>query len=280
MGQTQAFLNGEYLPLEKCRINPLDRGFIFGDGIYELLPIYNKKPFYLQQHLARLERSIREIRINNPYTISDWGKIISTLIEKSDEDDLAVYIQVTRGSGPRDHIFPEASAATVFAMANPLPVITEALLQKGVSLITVDDIRWQRCDIKVISLLANILAKQDAHLQNAAEAVMIRNGNALEGAASNLFLVRENCVYTHPKDNLILPGITRDFVLELLKEINIDYKEQTIPKEWLYTSDEVWITSSTKEVLAATKIDDQIVGTGFPGDIWKHTYSLYQQRKV
>ena len=268
------------MPLDACRVSPLDRGFIFGDGIYELLPVYNGKPFYLQQHLARLERSIGEIRIDNLYKKTDWQDIINTLIDNSEEENLAIYIQVTRGIAPRDHVFPEDTPATVFAMANPLAALTEEQLQKGVVLISVDDIRWDRCDIKVISLLANIMAKQDALLQSATEAIMIRDGHALEGAASNLFLVRDNCVYTHPKDNLILPGITRDFVLELLRELNIDYQEQPIPNEWLYTSDEVWITSSTKEVLAATKIDDHIVANGLPGKLWQQTYSLYQQRKV
>ena len=268
------------MPLDECCISPLDRGFIFGDGIYELLPVYNSKPFYMPQHLARLERSIAEIRINNPYQLSDWETIIKTLIKRSNENNLAIYIQVTRGIAPRDHVFPEATEATVFAMASPLPALTENQLQNGVSLISVEDIRWQRCDIKVTSLLANVLARQDAHLQSAAEAIMVRDEHVLEGAASSLFLVRKNCVYTHPKDNLILPGITRDFILELLEEIDIEYKEQAVPKEWLYTSDEAWITSSTKEVLAATKIDDQIIGNGQPGPMWKRVYSLYQQRKI
>ena len=280
MTQIQAFLNGEYMPLEACWISPLDRGFIFGDGIYELLPVYKNKAFYLAQHLARLERSIGEIRIQNPYAKSAWKTIVDTLIQQSSGQDLAIYIQVTRGIAPRDHVFPKVTGATVFAMANPLAAIPKDQLQKGVALITAKDIRWQRCDIKVISLLANILAKQDASQASAVEAIMVRDGFALEGAASNLFVVRDGVVFTHPKDNLILPGITRDFVLELLEELGISYKEQAIPKEWLYSSDELWITSSVKEVLAATKIDNQVVGNGVPGEIWKKTRALYQQRKI
>lgn len=280
MVQVQAFLNGEYMPLEECHISPLDRGFIFGDGIYELLPVYKNKPFYLQQHLSRLERSIGEIRINNPYTKSEWEALVETLIQQSSDDNLAIYIQVTRGIAPRDHAFPKDAAASVFAMANPLAIVPQEQLQKGFALITAKDERWQRCDIKVISLLANILAKQDAAQASAVEAIMVRNGFALEGAASNLFVVRDGEVFTHPKDNLILPGITRDFVLELLSELNISYTEQLIPKEWLYSADEIWITSSTKEVLAATKIDQQVVGNGAPGEVWKKTHALYQQRKM
>ena len=280
MNNSPAFLNGEYLPLEDCHISPLDRGFIFGDGIYELLPVYKNRPFYLAQHLQRLQRSMMEIQIDNPYSLDEWQTLVETLTQQSEQDDLAIYIQVTRGVAPRDHVFPQASKATVFAMANPLPKISDEQLQKGVELVTCDDIRWQRCDIKVISLLANILAKQKALQASAVEAIMVRDDHALEGAASNLFLVRDGVVYTHPKDNLILPGITRDFILELLQELNIECKQQAIPKQWLYSSDELWITSSTKEVLAATKIDNQIVSNGSPGKLWHKTYDLYQQRKV
>jgi D-alanine transaminase len=275
-----AFLNGEYLPLEECRISVLDRGFIFGDGIYELLPVYKNEPFYLTQHLARLQRSMAEIRIDSPFDESEWMALINNLIQQSEHDDLAIYIQVTRGIAPRDHVFPKVSQATVFAMANPLPVNSSEHLQQGVELITSEDIRWQRCDIKVISLLANILAKQEAAQASAVEAIMVRDGYALEGAASNLFVVRDGTIYTHPKDNLILPGVTRDFVLELLNELKIECKQQRIPKDWLFSSDELWITSSTKEVLAATKIDQKMVANGKPGELWRKTYDLYQQRKM
>lgn len=280
MTQIQAFLNGDYMPLEECKVSPLDRGFIFGDGIYELLPVYKKKPFYLQQHLTRLERSMNEIRIDNPNPRSEWEKIIQTLILKSDEENLAIYVQVTRGVAPRDHVFPKETDATVFAMANVLAPVPQDILQNGVAVITSEDLRWQRCDIKVISLLANILSRQDALQASAAEAIMVRDGYALEGAASNLFVVRDGKVFTHPKDNLILPGITRDFILELLDEQGIHYAEQPISKEWLYSSDEIWITSSAKEVLAVTKIDGDQVGKGVPGEVWKNTHALFQQRKI
>jgi D-alanine transaminase len=275
-----AFLNGEYLPLEECRVSVLDRGFIFGDGIYELITVYKNQAFYLDRHLERLERSMAEIKVLSPYDRSEWLALINNLIQQAEHDDLAIYIQVTRGIAPRDHIFPQATQATVFAMANPLPKVPSEQLESGVELITSEDIRWQRCDIKVISLLANILAKQEAAEANAVEAILIRDGYALEGSASNLFVVREGVVYTHPKDNLILPGITRDFVLELLDELKIECKQQAIPKDWLYSADELWITSSTKEVLAATKIDQKIVADGKPGELWRKTHALYQQRKM
>ncbi len=280
MTRVRAFLNGTYLSLEDCRISPLDRGFLFGDGIYELLPVYQGSPFYLSQHLSRLEHSLQEIRINNPHSRDEWNTIVATLIQQSDSEDLAIYIQVTRGVAPRDHVFPKDASATVFAMANPLTKVPQEQLQNGVALITANDIRWQRCDIKVIGLQANVLAKQDALQASATEAIMIRDGIALEGAASNLFIVRAGKVFTHPKDNLILPGITRDIILELLADLGVAYVEQPIPKEWLYSSEEIWVTSSAREILAATKIDGQTVGNGMPGEVWKRVYALYQQRKI
>lgn len=279
MTPIQAFLNGAYLPLEECRISPLDRGFIFGDGVYEMLPVYRGRPFRLSHHLSRLERNLLAVHIHSPCSEGEWKTIVETLIQRSDDKELAVYIQVTRGVAPRDHVFPEDVSATVFAMANPLVGVPREQLQNGVALITVDDVRWRCCDIKTISLQANILAKQDACRAAAVEAVMVRDGIALEGAASNLFVVRNGKAYTHPQDNLILPGVTRTFTLELLEELNVEYVEQAIPKAWLYSSDEVWITSSVKEILAATKIDGQVIGDGVPGEIWKKVHALYQQKK-
>lgn len=279
MNSVPAFLNGKYLPLEECTVSVLDRGFIFGDGIYELLTVYKKNPFYLAEHLKRLQRSLAEVKIDDPYSEDEWKEIIDTLIQQSDHADLAIYIQVTRGVAPRDHFFPTNVQATVFAMANALPLVSKQQLENGIELITSNDIRWQRCDIKATSLLANILAKHEAAESSAIEAIMVRDDCALEGSASNLFVVRKGVVYTHPKDNLILPGITRDFILELLPELDIEYKEQAIPKDWLYSADELWITSSTKEVLAATSIDKHPVADGRPGALWKKTYDLYQLRK-
>ena len=280
MSQVQAFLDGEFKPLEACHISPLDRGFIFGDGIYELIPVYENNAFYLQNHITRLNRSMSEIRIDNPYSNTEWQNIIEQLIQQSQFDDLAVYIQVTRGIAPRDHAFPEKVNPTIFAMANPLAAVSKNILENGVSLTTAKDIRWLRCDIKVITLLPNILARQDAAQSSAIEAILIRDGHALEGAASNLFVVRDGVVYTHPKDNLILPGITRDVVLGLLVELGIAYEEKAIPEEWLFSSEEIWITSSTKEILPATRVDQHTVSNGMPGDIWKKIYLSYQQLKT
>ena len=280
MIQVPAFLNGEYMPLEACRVSPLDRGFVFGDAVYELIPAYARRAFCLQQHLARLERSLGQVHIQNPYTRTQWETMIGNLIQRSESADVAVYIQVTRGVATRDHPFPENAVPTVFAMANPLASIADETLQNGVALITIKDIRWQRCDIKVTGLLANILAKQDALQSSASEAILVRDGFALEGSSSNLFVVREGVVHTHPKDNQILPGITRDFVLELLTDLGREYREQAIPEDWLYSADEIWVTSSAREVLPATKIDQHVVGDGVPGKLWRDVYALYQERKA
>ncbi len=280
MSAVPAFLNGEYLALEDCQISVLDRGFLFGDGVYELITVYQNQPFYLSQHLARLQRSMLEVKITNPYSETDWKDLISNLVEQSEYQDLAIYIQVTRGVAPRDHVYSKNIQPTVFAMANVLPTVPAEHLEAGVDLITTIDTRWQRCNIKAISLLANILAKQEAVEADAIEAIMIRDDYALEGSASNFFLVRDGVVYTPPKDNLILPGVTRDFIIELLDELEVECKQQKIPKDWLYSCDELWITSSTKEVLAVTKIDQKIVADGKPGELWRKTYGLYQQRKM
>jgi len=275
-----AFLNGKHLPLEECRISVLDRGFLFGDGIYELITVYQNQAFCLAEHLARLQRSMSEINVTSPYTEIEWETLITDLIHQSEHQDLAVYIQVTRGVAPRDHAYSKNIQPTVFAMANQLPSVPKEYLASGVELITTTDTRWQRCDIKAISLLANILAKQKAADVHAVEAIMVRDDYALEGSTSNLFLVRDDIVYTHPKDNLILPGVTRDFIIDLLEELEVECIQQNIPKDWLFTSDELWITSSTKEVLAATKIDKMLVADGKPGEIWRKTYDLYQQYKM
>ncbi|MCY4420422.1 MAG: D-amino acid aminotransferase [Gammaproteobacteria bacterium] len=277
MIQIPAFLNGEYMPVAECRVSPLDRGFLFGDAVYELIPVYNRKAFCMSQHLARLARSVEQVHIQNPYTPTQWAAIIEKLIQQSDDEDLAVYIQVTRGVAKRDHIFPENVNPTVFAMANPMARVAGEELQNGVELITVKDIRWQRCDIKVTGLLANILAKQEAIQSSAYEAILIRDGFALEGSASNLFVVRNGTVYTHPEDNLVLPGVTRDFILGLLNELEVEFREQAIPEEWLYSANELWVTSSAREILAATKIDKRVVGKGVPGELWKDVHALYQK---
>ena len=274
-----AYLNGDFLPIEECKVSVLDRGFIFGDAIYELIPVYNKKPFYLQSHLNRLKRSLDQVQIKNPNNDASWLELINRLIEHSGLDKLSVYIQVTRGVAPRDHAFPTNVTPTVFAMTNPWPPIDDDMYVKGLTAVTVPDMRWDRCDIKVTSLLANVLKKQEAVTGAAQEAILIRDGYVLEGSATNVFVVKDGKVNTAPKNNMILPGITRDVVVDLLHENNIPLEEEAVTKEQLYEADEVWITSSTKECVPVTTIDANPVGDGQPGVLWKKVFNYFQQIK-
>ena len=274
-----AYLNGDYLLLEECKVSALDRGFIFGDAIYELIPVYNNKPFYLDAHLNRLERSLVQIGIDSPHDIAGWTDIINQLTEKSDLKDLYVYIQVTRGVAPRDHAFPVNVKPTVFAMIGAWPSTPAEIFQQGLTAVTVKDMRWDRCDIKVTSLLANVLKKQKAVEGDAHEAIIIRDGVVLEGSASNVFVIKDSHVYSAPKNNLILPGITRDVVVDLLNENNIPLTEEAPTEDVLHGADEVWITSSTKECLPVTTLDGKPVGSGQPGELWGRIFDYFQACK-
>lgn len=274
-----AYLNGDFQSIEECKISALDRGFIFGDAIYELIPVYNSKPFYLDAHLKRLFRSMDQINIQNPHGEQQWQQIIQQLIDQSGMQQLSVYLQVTRGVAPRDHAYPQNTSPTVFGMTNPWPNASEDTYTKGLSVVTAEDMRWDRCDIKVTSLLANVMKKQYAVEQNAHEAILVRDGYVLEGSATNVFIVKNGQVKTAPKNNLILPGITRDVVVEALKEQNIPLAEKAATIQELKDADEVWITSSTKECAPVTMVDKQVVASGKPGPLWKQVFDAFQRRK-
>jgi len=274
------FLNGKMLPIEEANISVLDRGFLLGDGVYEVIPSYGGRLFRLQQHLQRLQNSLSAIRIKNPYTEAEWEKILTELVDQESAADQSVYLQVTRGTAPkRDHVFPAEVIPTVFAMSNPIAPVSEEILQKGVSAITLNDIRWDRCDIKAITLLANVMLRQQALDEGAAEAILVSHGFAHEGAASNLFIVNSGRIITPPKDNQLLPGVTRDLVLELAIEHQIEYEERPISENELLQADEIWLTSSTKEVLPVTRLNNTPVTNGLPGPMWKKMIELYRQYK-
>ena len=257
----------------------LDRGFIFGDAVYELIPVYKARPFYLQAHLDRLARSLEQVQITNPHDQVGWHEIIQALIEKSGRDQLYVYIQVTRGVAARDHAFPAGTVPTVFAMTGAWPHSSEETLLVGLSAISVEDMRWDRCDIKVTGLLANVLKKQQAVERQAHEAIFIRAGRVLEGSATNVFVVNHGEVKTAPKNNLILPGITRDIIVEIINEIGIPLQEQAASEQQLHNASEIWISSSTKECLPVTTLDAKPVGDGKPGPLWQKIYTAFQARK-
>lgn len=273
------FLNGSFLPLEQAKVSPLDRGFLFGDGIYEVIPSYRGVPFLLDAHLERLRRSLSEIRLPDPMGEVGWRDMLGQLLALNPGGDRGIYLQVTRGAAPRDHAFPAATEATVFAMVNPIQPPRPELAEQGVGAILLPDERWGRCDIKAVTLLANVLARQTAFEQGAIEAILLREGRLTEGAASNVFVVRGGVVRTPPLDRGILPGITRRFVLDLLEGQSRPVFEETVAESDLRSADEIWLTSSTKEILAVTRLDGQPVGSGRPGPVWRETLDLYQQVK-
>lgn len=278
MTQT-VYLNGEFLPIEEARVPVLDRGFIFGDGVYEMLPVYSRHPFRLQEHIRRLEQSLAALRIDNPHSEAEWQALLLALIDKNDAEDQSLYLQVTRGPAPRDHAFPERSVPTVFIMSNPLVVSTAAQVAQGIAAISTVDIRWDRCDIKAISLLPNVLMRQMAVDAGAVEAVMFRDGILTEGAASNILAVDDGVILAPPKDQHMLPGITYDLILELAAANAIPVEIGYFDEARIRAADELWITSSTKEVLAIVTLDGRPIGNGKPGPMFHRMYQHYQDYK-
>lgn len=276
------YLNGKFLPLEQAFVPVLDRGFIFGDGVYEVIPAYGGRLFRLAEHLARLDHSLSGIRLANPFSHEQWDTMLGELIRQNtvrDNADQYVYLQITRGVAKRDHAFPKDTAPTVFATSNPLLPIPETFATQGITAITLEDIRWKYCHIKAIALLPNILLRQEAIDRGATEAILIREGAVTEGAASNLFIIKNNTVITPPKGQLLLPGITRDLILELAQANGITSREAAISEGELRAADEIWLTSSTKEIMPVTTLDDASVGSGKPGPVWVRMTALFQDYK-
>ncbi len=275
------WLDGEYLPADRARVSVFDRGFLFADSVYEVIPVYGGHPFRLAEHLARLDHSLAGIALANPLPHATWREIIGTVAARNGGGDLSVYLQVTRGAaGKRDHCFPEGVRPTVFVMATPLAPVPAELLEQGASVITREDLRWRRCDIKATALLPNVLMRQQAQEAGAHEALLVRDGEVTEGSASNVFIVEpDGLLVTPPKGPFILPGITRDLVLELARTDGIASCERSIALAGLSRAREVWITSSTREVLAVTRLDGNPVGDGRPGPVWQRMWRLYQDYK-
>ncbi|MCW8906937.1 MAG: D-amino acid aminotransferase [Sedimenticola sp.] len=274
------YLNGRFLPPDEARIPVMDRGFLFGDGVYEVIPCYGGRLFRLQHHLQRLDSSLRAIRMQNPLAHDQWQALLEKLVQQLPGADQSVYLQVTRGStGQRDQAIPAGVAPTLFCMTQPAVYPDPDTLVRGVSAVTRPDIRWQRCDIKAITLLANVLLRSEATELGAAEAILIRDGNALEGAASNLFMVRDGTITTPPKSAHLLPGITRDLVIELAAAHHLPFREADIPVAELQQAEEIWITSSSREVTAVVELDSRPVGNGTPGPIYRRMTGLYGDYK-
>ncbi|HXZ96565.1 MAG TPA: D-amino acid aminotransferase [Burkholderiales bacterium] len=268
------------MPLEEARIPVLDRGFIFGDGVYEVVPSYSRKPFRLKEHLKRLQSNLDSIRLKNPHTDAQWARLFMQLVEQNQGEDQYIYLHITRGPAKRDHAFPVQVQPTVFMMSTPLQVTPRETLKTGVAAITAQDNRWLRCDIKAISLLPNVLLRQLAVECGAAETVLIRDGFLTEGAASNIFVVKNGVVLAPPKSHLILPGITYDVVLELAAAHSIPCEVRAISETEVRTAQELWMTSSGKEILAITNLNGQPVGDGKPGKVFWRMFELYQNFKA
>jgi len=273
------FLNGKFMPVEEARVPVLDRGFIFGDGVYELVPVYSRVPFRMDEHLARLERSLAAVRIRNPYSRAEWRDILLKVVEKQPFEDQGIYFQVTRGVAKRDHAFPKDVAPTVFVMSNPLTCPPKSLVESGAIAVTAVDDRWHHCDIKSISLIGNCLLRQVSVDAGAVETILFRDGKLTEASASNVFVVRQGVILSPPKSNLILPGITYDVVKELAQGAKLPFEFRDVSEAEVRGADEIWVTSSSKEVLAIVKLDGKPVGAGVPGPVFAHMYRLYQEFK-
>jgi len=285
---TLCYLNGEYGPLAEAKVSVLDRGFIFGDGIYEVVPVYGKKLFRFEEHMARLGRSLAKLRISNPHSREQWlercRKLIEALAERGGVTDQIVYIQVTRGVAIRDHVMPEGVAPTVFMMVSPLKQASGEQRHQGVACITARDFRWERGDIKSTSLLGNVLARQMSADHGAVETIMFRDGWLTEASASNVWVVHEGALLGPPKSDHVLEGIRFDLIKELCESCGIAYNLRPLPEAEVTGADELILSSATKEVLPVTTLDGTAVGHGAlrgkPGPVYARLFEAYQRAKV
>lgn len=268
------------MPIEEAVIPVLDRGFIFGDGVYEVIPVYSRRPFRIDGHLQRLQASLDSIRLENPHTETEWRQLIGRIVERNKPDDQSLYLQITRGVARRDHAFPANAVPTVFMMSSPLLPPTPDQIAQGVGAITVPDNRWSRCDIKSTSLLPNVLLRQLAVDAGCAEALLLRDGFLTEGSASNAFVIRDGIILAPPKSNRMLPGITYDLVLELAAGNDVAYEVRDITESELVSANEIWVSSSSREILPVTTLDGNRVGDGVPGPVFKRMHALYQEYKA
>lgn len=273
------YLNGRFLPIGEAKISPLDRGFIFGDGVYEVIPFYAGRGLRMREHLHRLQRSLNELEIVNPYTIEHWESSIASLIEKNGGGNVGVYIQVTRGVAKRDFPPPMGLTQTVFMMVNPLATPKPEIYEKGIAGVSLDDNRWLKCHIKSVALLGAVLLKHESNQAGADEAVLFRDGYLTESSASNIAAVKNGVILCPPLDNLILPGITYELMIELARKNNMPLEIRRVSRKEVKKADELWIMSSTKEVVPIVRLDEKPIGNGQPGPIFKRMLQLFQDYK-
>ncbi|TVO59084.1 D-amino acid aminotransferase [Denitromonas halophila] len=274
------YLNGDWLELSEARVSPMDRGFLFGDGAYEVLPAYSGKLFRLDEHLRRLEQTLSSMGLPNPMSRDEWRQTLRGIVERNPWPDQSIYLQVTRGVAEvRTHAYPAEVTPTVFLMSEALVMPSDEMRAAGVAAVSSADFRWLRCDLKTVSLLANCMLKQLAAEKGCMETVLFRDGFLTEGAASSIFVVHDGVLHVPPKSHLMLPGITYDVVLELARDRGMPCQVREVLEEEVRSADELWMTSSTKEVLPITRLDDRAVGKGKPGPMAEQMLEWYQDYK-
>jgi D-alanine transaminase len=280
MSEKIVYLNGNYVPIEQATISVMDRGFLFGDGVYEVVPVFANKLLRPDEHLSRLQNSLDRIGLSNPKLNADWQKIFSDLLDKNPGDDRAIYLQISRGPYvKRDLSANQDCVPTVFAMVLQVVPPDIDVLSAGISVVTVEDFRWNACDIKSTSLVANVMLKQQAAQADVEDAILIKDGCVTEGTASNVFVIKEGVLITPPTSRQLLPGITRDLVIEIAENNAIVVEQRKIKEAELFSADEIWMTSSTREIAPVIKLNDKAVGAGVAGGVWKRLMDLYQQYK-
>ena len=277
---TLCYLDGEYLPLGQAKVSVLDRGFLFGDGVYDVVPVYARKLFRFDEHMARLDRSLSKVRMANPFTRDEWLARCRRLIEAHPSEDQAIYIQVTRGVAPRNHAMPVGVAPTVFMMASPVQRPGTHAVREGVACVTADDFRWERGDIKSTSLLGNVLARQVSADVGATETILFRDGVLTEASSSNVWLVKDGAVLGVPKSEHVLEGIRFELLRELCAQEGIAFSLQPISEAEVRAADELLLSSASKEVLAVTQLDGKPIGSGRPGPVFQRLHAAYQRAKA
>ncbi len=274
------YLNGCFLPLAEAKISVMDRGFLFGDGVYEVIPVFGHKLLRGDAHLRRLQHSLDRISLQNPMSDSDWMQLFARVLEENPGENRAIYLQISRGVYPsRDLTVKSGYPATIFMMVLPVKEIDLALLAKGIKAITIEDFRWDACDIKSTSLVASVMLRQQATRAKVEDAVLVKHGYVTEGTASNLFLVDGNTLITPPTGHQLLSGITREIILDLATENNIPVIQRPVSQQALYHADEIWLASSTREIAPVVKLDDQLISKGAAGPMWQRMMGWYQLQK-
>ncbi len=280
MSERFVYLNGNYTPISKASVSVLDRGFLFGDGVYEVIPVFGSNLLRVGEHLQRLAKSLDRISLNNPFNETEWKEKFSQLLDCNPGNDRAIYLQITRGVYPlRDLKIQPGVEPTVFMMTLNVEPVDLDVLEKGIETVTIEDFRWNACDIKSISLVANVMLRQQATSYGVVDAVLIKEGMVTEGTASNIFIVKNDILITPPTSKHLLPGITRDLVLELANNNEVRTEVREIAATELRDADEVWLTSSTREIAPVVRLNDKLVGDGKAGPLWHKMINIYQEYK-